>query len=101
MVELYINQLVSASLTSPLVGLLTNQTASLHGSKFTASANITFEPLTGAEVHLEPFNVCSLHQEVDHILWLHICCELYRRMVLFLPKGRQAEHKAMSAECTC
>ena len=43
--ELYINQLVSASLGSPIVGLLINQTASLYGQNFTATANITFGDL--------------------------------------------------------
>ena len=45
--ELYINQLVSASLASPMVGLLINQTASLYGQNFTAVANITLGDLPG------------------------------------------------------
>lgn len=43
--ELYINQLVSVSLASPMVGLLINQTASLYGQNFTAVANVTFGDL--------------------------------------------------------
>ena len=45
--ELYINQLVSASLDSPMVGLLVNQTASMYGQNFTTVANITFGDLPG------------------------------------------------------
>ena len=43
--ELYINQLVSVSLASPMVGLLINQTASLYRQNFTAVADITFGDL--------------------------------------------------------
>ena len=48
--ELYINQLVSASLASPMVGLLINQTASLYGQNFTTGANITFGDLPSNKV---------------------------------------------------
>ena len=49
--ELYINQLVSASLASPRVGLLVNQTASLFGPDFIATANITFSAFATDQVH--------------------------------------------------
>ena len=51
---MYINQLVSASLASPRVGLLVNQTASLYGPNFTATANITFSRLATGQVHCQP-----------------------------------------------
>ena len=50
--ELYINQLVSASLASPRVGLAVNQTASLFGPNFTATVNITFASLLSGQVQL-------------------------------------------------
>ena len=55
--ELYINQLVSASLSSPRVGLLINQTASLYGQNFTTHANITFGELPSNTVWLH--SACS------------------------------------------
>ena len=75
--ELYINQLVSASLASPVVGLLINQTASLHGPNFTASANITFEALPGAQVLSKPLHVCNPHQAVNPKSSLYFCHELH------------------------
>lgn len=71
--ELYINQLVSASVASPVVGLLINQTASLHGPNFTASANITFEALSGAQVHSKPFMSAPINPQSS----LHSCHELH------------------------
>ena len=71
--ELYINQLVSASVASPVVGLLINQTASLHGPNFTASANITIEALPGAQVHSKPFMSAPINPQS----LLHSCHELH------------------------